>query len=144
MHCWPAVAARRLSVEGPLEGIEAHVPAGGIARGLALLAKRVEQAQNAPAGCSGDLQPDDVGAPPELHEMRRFERQHFTLEVTVVRDEAERRPDAPLAHDALRKPRVAVLGFDDRPPHSVGRVTQVARKAQAPALAGAFENTSHW
>lgn len=132
----------RLAGEGELEAIEAHVPAGGIARGLAELFQRVGESENGALFSGFELDAQEVLAPEELQHAGRVVREHGAVEprtLAVAELEPQRGTIGALADDLGREPRGQMLGLGERAPNLLRRMRQRARKADAPLVAELFE-----
>src|SRR5215208_7074680 len=124
------------------ELVEAGVPSGAVACGLAQLLERVDQRQLRARAVGLEREPQRVRAPAELHHRVRLVSEHLALhrrQRRVPVAEAKRRSGGELALDRGWKPRLEVLRFGERPPHLLGRVRQIADEPQPPAPASLFE-----
>ncbi|MCW2644095.1 MAG: hypothetical protein JWP07_204 [Pseudonocardiales bacterium] len=118
------------------------MPAGRVAGRLAHLVERVEQREGAAVVVRFDLEAQQVGAPGELEQERRFDRADLAVEVGDrggVMTEREPAADDEVAAEVIREPGLELVGFGDGSPDRLGIVAQAASEAQPPALAGPFE-----
>jgi hypothetical protein len=137
----PALAPgpRRRAVELAGQAVEALVPARAVARGLAELIEGVGQGEQGAGAVRPQFDAQPVGAPGELHDLRRIEDQHLAVEAVAGRaDEPQRRARPALADDLLRVPGRQVRGLGHGPPDLLAGVRQPAGEGEHPpvSLAG--------
>src|SRR4051812_17344973 len=115
-----------------VEGVEADVPAGCVARCLPALGEHVGEPQET-AGASVErleLEAQLVGTPGEVEAARRLVGQHLALHRRVVDSlgefEVHLPADARLVLHAVREPRGQVVRLGDRAPDDVDRVREAA------------------
>jgi len=82
----PAVAPRprRAAVEVGGQAVQALMPAGPVARGLAEFAERVGQGEHGARAVRAQFDAQQVGAPGELHDLGRVEHLHLAVEAVAA------------------------------------------------------------
>ena len=147
VHLLPARAESPggcLTVEVVGQGVEADVPARGIAGAFAKLVERVHERQQAAVAVRLQLEPQRlVIAPAELQHRRRLIPEHLAVDrraLAVAEREAQRRAGRAIASDLGGEPGREVGGLGERPPDLFGRVAEFAREAQLQSASrGVFE-----
>ena len=112
------------------------MPASRVARGLAHLIEGIGEREQGARAVLAELDPQQVRAPGELHDLGRVEDQHLAGEATAVgADEAERRARPALPDDLLGKPDGQVFRLGHGAPYLLAGMRQPAGEYQAAAIA---------
>src|SRR5262245_38607458 len=112
-------AVRDAARENDDEVGDALVPARAVARSFAELVERVGDHELRAVTERLQLEAQDVGAPAHFEESLLFELEHFAVEgeVVGVGDEAQLAMWFDRAFDAVREPRIEMLGISQCTPH---------------------------